>query len=655
MATSLGQENRYIRFVGDAATLLTLMSIRGEEHLSAPFLFTIQFRTELTGEQMGRFLGKEMACEIGRDTQKRYVHGVLTHITEVNNVEGISTYVGHLEPRIALLRLGRNLAVFQNTTVPDLVCKLLRQQNISHIDLRLRATYQPREYCIQYRESDFDFISRLLEQEGIYYFFSHQVGQHSLVLADHPSSHQSAKPARLPFTPKAGTDEGVGILSWAADVSLAASSVLLKGFNMEQAASVEGESKAVDSNYVVQGVSYVDTHGHDNRLLLQAQARLQMEQLEADKQLFSAHTSAFWFGCGEKLTLIDHPSCKGDYRIKMLKLQATSSIDDSSPDVYCELGLLKDSVSWRPERRTPQPDIAGILTATVVGPKSEEIHTDEYGRIKIQFPWDGENKHDDGSSCWVRVSQPWAGGRFGAMFLPRVGSEVIVSFVDGNPDYPLVTGTVFNGQNKPPLTLPDEKNHSGFVSHSSPDGSVEDGHQLRFEDNKGEERLVITSQKDLLLTVKNDVIAEIAKKVTETIGEERVTEITKGNETLTLKKGDRVLTLEQGNHNTILKQGNYLMDIKGAFKSNVKGGEHQLDISGGGSTVKADKACVIESTQKIELKVGSSKISITPSGITISATTIKVEGTGTAELKGAMVTVNGSGISQIKGGVVMIG
>lgn len=655
MATSLGQDNRFIRFVGDAATSLTLMSIEGEEHLSVPFLFNIQFRTELTGAQMGRFLGKEMACEIGRDTQKRYVHGVLTHITEVNNVEGISTYVGRLEPRIALLRLGRNLAVFQNTTVPDLVCKLLRQQNISHIDLRLRATYQPREYCIQYRESDFDFISRLLEQEGIYYFFSHQAGQHSLVLADHPSSHQSAKPARLPFTPKAGTDEGVGILSWAADASLAASSVLLKGFNMEQAASVEGESKAVDSNYIVQGVSYVDTHGHDNRSLLQAQARLQMEQLEADNQLFSAHTSAFWFGCGEKLALIDHPSCRGDYRIKMLKLQATSSIDDSSPDVYCELGLLKDSVSWRPERRTPQPDIAGILTATVVGPKSEEIHTDEYGRIKIQFPWDGENKHDDGSSCWVRVSQPWAGGRFGAMFLPRVGSEVIVSFVHGDPDYPLVTGTVFNGQNKPPLTLPDEKNHSGFVSHSSPDGSVEDGHQLRFEDNKGEERLVITSQKDLLLTVKNDVFAEIAKKVTETIGEDRVTEITKGNETLTLKKGDRVLTLEQGNHNTILKQGNYLMDIKGAFKSSLKGGEHQIDISGGGSTVKADKACVIESTQKIELKVGSSKISITPSGITISATTIKVEGTGTAELKGAMVTVNGSGISQIKGGVVMIG
>uniref|UniRef100_UPI003FCDC5D0 bacteriophage T4 gp5 trimerisation domain-containing protein n=1 Tax=Buttiauxella sp. S19-1 TaxID=941430 RepID=UPI003FCDC5D0 len=214
---------------------------------------------------------------------------------------------------------------------------------------------------------------------------------------------------------------------------------------------------------------------------------------------------------------------------------------------------------------------------------------------------------------------------------------------------------VFNGQNKPPLTLPDEKNHSGFVSRSSLDGSVEESHQLRFDDKKGEERLVITSQKDLLLTVKNNVITEITKQVTETIGEGRATEITKGNETLTLKQGDRALMLEKGNHNTTLKSGDYALDIKGNLKASLSGGEHQMDISGGGSKVKADKACVIESTQSIELKVGSSKISITPSGITLSATTIKVEGSGTAELKGAMVTVKGSGMTQIKGGVTMIG
>lgn len=655
MSVTLGQDSRFIRFVGDAASALTLMSLRGEERFSATYRYEIKFRSRLTSAQMDRFFAKEVACEIGRGTHKRFIHGVLTNIHEENNSDEISTFTGVLEPRMALLGLGRNLAVFQNISVPDLVCKLLRQQNINNIDLRLRASYQPREYCIQYRESDFDFISRLLEQEGIYYFFMHDAGQHTLVLADHPSSHQAGSPATLPFIPQAGRRDGAGISSWTVHSTLAASSVLLKGFNIEQAAAVEGKSKAVAADYAVEGIGYVDAHGNEKRDQLEAQARLKMEQLEADNQQFMAQAGAFWLGCGMKFSLSDHPSSGGDYRIKAVGLHAASSIDGDEPDVDCSFTVLKDSVSWRPPQQTPQPEIAGILTATVVGPKSEEIHTDEYGRIKIQFPWDGENKHDDGSSCWVRVSQPWTGGRFGVMFLPRVGSEVIVSFVHGNPDYPLVTGTVFNGQNKPPLSLPGEKNHSGIVSRSSLDGSVEEGHQLRFDDKKGEEKLSITSQRDLLLTVKNDVITDIAKKVTETIGEDRVTEIAKGKEMLTLKQGDRILTLEQGSHSTSLKQGDYKLDIKGSLQTTLNGGDSQLKISGGGSTVKADKACVIESTQSIELKVGSSKISISPAGITISGTTVKIEGKGTAELKGAMVTVQGSGMTQIKGGVTMIG
>lgn len=664
MSVSLGQNNRFIRFVGDCAASLTLMNIQGSEQLSSLYRFDIQFRTGLTTEGVGRYLGKELSCEIGNGNNKRFISGVLTRIDETNNLDGISTFTGVLEPRMALLRLGHNLAVFQNITVPDLVCKLLRQHNISQIDLRLRATYQPREYCIQYRESDLDFITRLLEREGIHYFFQHDEGQHTLVLADHPSSHQLGKTATLPFMPQAGRGDGAGVLSWSSSSSVSPSSVQLKGFNMLQAASVIGESKTADPKHSIDGVSYVDTHGYDKRDQLDSEARLKMEQLEAENQQFDADVSAWWAHCGEKFTLSGHPSASGGYLIKSISLAANSSIDGDIPDFNCALSVFKDSLVWRPACSTPKPEIAGILTAAVVGPKSEEIHTDEHGRIKIQFPWDSENRFDDGSSCWVRVSQPWAGGRFGAIFLPRVGSEVIVSFVQGNPDYPMVTGTVFNGLNKPPLSLPSEKNHTGFVSRSSLNGSVEEGHELRFDDKKGEERLVMTSQRDLLLTVKNDVITNIAKKVTETIGEDRVTEITKGKDSLTLKQGDRLLaldqgsyltTLKQGDHTATLQQGDYSLDIKGNLQQSLNGGDHQLKISGGGSSVKADKACVIESTQSIELKVGSSKISISPSGITISGTTLKFEGTGTAELKGAMVTVQGSGMTQIKGGVTMIG
>ncbi|EKN4037486.1 type VI secretion system Vgr family protein [Yersinia enterocolitica] len=680
-----GQENRLISFVGDAADKFILREIEGEEGLSAPYCYQLRFHSELSGDKMTGFLGKELACKIGQEKESRYIHGVLTHIRST----GDGNYIGTLEPRMALLQLSHNLAVFQNITVPDLVCKLLRQHQINNIELRLSGNYKPREYCIQYRESDFNFINRLLEQEGIYYFFKHQQGQHTLVLVDHAAGHPSAKTAKLKFGLQ--VFDGAEITEWSSHSAVVASSVLLKGFSVAQADKVEGESPTRDKLHSIAGLHYVDTHGDEKHDQLSSGARLKMEQMEAEMQQFDARVSAYWLSCGEKFALDDHPVFNGDYRIKSIRLKAASNIVNDRPDFSCEITTFKDSTVWRPAAKTAIPQVPGILTAVVVGPASEEIHTDKLGRIKIQFPWDNENKHDDGSSCWIRVAQAWAASQSGAVFLPRVGNEVLVSFINGNPDLPVVIGSVYNGKNIPPLNLPGEKNHSGFVSRSSLNGTVEEGHELRFDDKKGEEKLHITSQKDLIVQIKNDVKTEIAHQVTETIGADRATTITKGKDSLTLKQGDRSLELEQGNHSvqlkqgnhsvqlkqgdsilaldqgdstttlkqgdfsTQLKQGNYSLDIKGNLNEALTGGDHQLKVSGGGSVVKADKACVIESTQSIELKVGSSKISISPAGITLSGVTIKINGSGTAELKGAMVTVQGSGMTQIKGGVTMIG
>lgn len=268
----------------------------------------------------------------------------------------------------------------------------------------------------------------------------------------------------------------------------------------------------------------------------------------------------------------------------------------------------------------------------------------------------------------MRVAQSWAGGKFGAQFIPRVGSEVLVSFIQGNPDYPLVTGTVYNGQNKPPFDLPAQKTESGFVTRSATKGSVEEGHRLSFDDKKGEELLTIVAQKDLALTVKNDV--------TSTIAANRNTELTKGNDLLLLKEGDLSLTLEKGN---------WQQEISGDVATKIKDGSYSLDVTGGGGDLKTEKALTIESTQSIELKVGDNKIAISTSGITINGTTfklessagtemkgatmkiegsgsteikgamVKVEGSGTAELKGAMVKVEGSGMTTISGGIINIG
>jgi type VI secretion system secreted protein VgrG len=644
-----GQENRFLGFVGDAADQFILRAIEGEEALSSAYRYQLNFHSELSGDEITGFLGKELACKIGMEKESRYIHGILTHIRST----GDGNYIGILEPRMALLQLNHNLAVFQNITVPDLVCKLLRQHQINNIELRLSSNYQPREYCIQYRESDFNFINRLLEQEGIYYFFKHQAGQHTLVLVDHSSGHPMAKTPKLSYG--LTVFGGAEINEWSSHSAVVASSVLLKGFSVAQAAKVEGESPTRDKLHSVAGFHYVDTQGDDKHDQLSSRARLKMEQMEAEMQQFGARIGAYWLSCGEMFAMDAHPVFNGNYRIKSIRLKAVSNVIDDQPNFSCEIMTFKDSTVWRPAAKTPIPQVPGILTAVVVGPASEEIHTDKLGRIKIQFPWDNENQHDDGSSCWIRVSQAWAGTQSGAVFLPRVGSEVLVSFINGNPDLPVVIGTVYNGKNIPPLSLPGEKNHSGFVSRSSLNGNVEEGHELRFDDKKGEEKLLIKSQKDLILQVKNDVTTEIAHQVTETIGADRATTITQGKDSLTLKQGDHIVALDQGNYTTTLKHGDYRIDIKGNLQESLTGGDHQLKVSGGGSAVKADKTCVIESTQSIELKVGSSKISISPAGITLSAATIKITGSGTAELKGAMVTVQGSGVTQIKGGVTMIG
>lgn len=633
---SIKQENRFIRCTGDAINDLLLLELSGEEALSAPYRYTLSFRSSLTSAELDKYLGKELGCIIGDAPLVREIHGVLTSIDEVNDNQGISTYQGILEPRLSLLRLSRDLRVFQHINVPDLVCKVLREHGINSIDLRLSAQYAPREYCIQYRESTFDFIHRLLEQEGIYYFFEHSASEHILVLADSPSSHRDTPVGSMPFHPVAGIQNNQGISAWSIHSSLSASSVAFRGFNMVQAVSVEGESRSREVRQSVDGIQYVDIAGNDNREELATLARLKMEQLESGLMHFRGNCNAWWMSCGETFHLTDHPSSSGHYRIQSMSLAASSNIDGVA-DYSCDLLAGSAEKNYRPAQETPIPNVAGIITAKVVGPASEEIYTDEYGRIKIQFHWDNESRHDDSSSCWVRVSQPWTGGRFGGLFLPRVGSEVIVSFMQGNPDYPMVTGTVFNGQNKPPLTLPGDKNQSGFMSRSSKEGTVEDGHVFCFDDTKDAEKLLITSQKDLLLTIKNDVISEVSHAVDEKIGAGRTTEITEGSDSLTLKKGD------------------YSIDVQGNMTASLTSGNHKMTISGGGSNVKADNACVLESTQSIELKVGSSKISITPAGITLSATTIKIEGTGTAELKSAMVTVNGSGTTQIKGGMVTIG
>ncbi|EKD4346391.1 type VI secretion system tip protein VgrG, partial [Escherichia coli] len=291
--------------------------------------------------------------------------------------------------------------------------------------------------------------------------------------------------------------------------------------------------------------------------------------------------------------------------------------------------------------------------ARVVGPESEEYYTDEYGRVKIRFLW-GEKSTSgtENSSCWVRVSQVWSGDGFGSQFIPRVGSEVLVSFIQGNPDNPIIIGSVYNGQNKPPFSLPENNCKSGFITRSVKNGKKGEGHQLVFDDKENEEKTILTSSGDFHLTVKKDMISNINHLMSLTVAEGRNTEIKKGND------------------NLILKKGNLHNDVHGNIDIKVSDGDYNLKVAGGSGSFTTDKNLTLESTQSIKIKVGVNEIIISTSGINIKGTQIAIEGQGSAELKGAtlklegqamsevkgtMLTLQGSAMTQIKGGIVNIG
>jgi type VI secretion system secreted protein VgrG len=643
------QKNHFLHWNGTVAEDLLLLSVSGCETVSTPFCYELRSMTALDEKGIAAMHGKAVSCQIGdglHNLPQRYVHGIVTQIQHGRDADDQTVCIFRLEPAFSLLQLGRSTRVWQNMTVPDLVSKLLGEHKINQVDLQLRNTYTKREYCIQYRESDFDFISRLLEEEGIYYFFIHQENQHQMVLADQPAGHPSAKAGKLPWHHQGKNLILGNVDSWSASSVLIPGEVVLSGYNMQKAAAVADSQDPVSTTRSVEHLKFTDVTPIAERTQLTSKAKNAMEGFEANTQLYDATVNAHWLSCGEVFSLTDHPTDNDTYRIQSLSLEVTNNFESSTGGYHCAIQSLRNSVKWRPASSRVAPEIAGVLLAKVVGPSSEEIHTDEYGRIKIQFPWDTKNKNDDTSSCWVRISQPWTGSKFGFQFIPRIGSEVLVSFIQGNPDFPLVTGSVYNGQNKLPFPLPDEKTESGFATRSTSNGGMEDGHRLSFNDKKGEEKLTITAQKDLLLTVKNDVTSEVSHEVKSKIGANRDTEITKGDDTLVLKQGSLHITLNKGD----LEQ-----KVSGNVNTSLTNGNYSLTATGGSGKIKTDKTCVIESTQSIELKVGSNKIAISPSGITISGTMIKIQGSGTAELKGAMTTVQGTGMTQIKGGIINIG
>jgi type VI secretion system secreted protein VgrG len=656
---------------------LLLAGFEGQEAVSRLFRYTLDLRSEDRAVDTASLLRKPVTLEIELpDGSTRFINGMVSRFACIGYDEMHARFEAEIVPWFWFLTLARDSRIFQNKTVPEIVDAVFSAAGYKDFRFEMRGSYPQREYCVQYRESAFDFVSRLLEEEGITYFFEHDDAKHTMVLLDDNSSFKDIDgPTAARFGIPAFTETHEPIVEvLRTEDSVFAGRVTLQDYDPEKPSfnllrSISGAG--VEEVFDYPG-RYRDP-GLGERL-----ARVRLEAEEAGRHIVrgSGHRSCHALAAGRAFTLAEHflPAANRKYALLEVDVRAVNGdITGAESITYqydCSFLAIPYDTPYRAPARTPKPVVRGSQTAVVVGPAGEEIWVDKYGRVIVQFHWDRVGEHNEKSSCWVRVSSGWAGKGWGVIQHPRIGQEVIVDFLEGDPDFPIITGRVYNAEQVHPYDLPATKTQSGIKSRSSPGGSTETFNEIRMEDKAGEEQLYVHAQRnhdvmveldrtltvgqDEKVTIKRDRVEEVGRDETITIKQHR-TEQVDGNETITIKgnretgiDGNDILGVE-GDSSIDISKGRTLavgkdlaVTVKGKRTVTIKGSD-ALDVT---------QKLTIESKASIELKCGSSSIKIDPSGVTIKGTMVKVEGTAMAQVKSPMTTVKGDTIVQVKGGTM---
>ncbi|KJV35879.1 type VI secretion system Vgr family protein [Pantoea sp. SM3] len=495
---------------------LLFWKLSGREALSESF--TLQAELLATDARIDRhaLLGKSVTFTLPTQNllTPRYFNGKITRVAVRSEELNGSRYAVHaltVEPDVWPMKRDRNLRIFQSQTVPQIVQTLLKEYNVN-VESKLASSYRVWEYCVQYQESSFDFISRLMELEGIYYWFRHESDKHTLVLCDATDQHQAFSGyATIPYhvAPSGGsiTEEGISQWSLAESVTPGMYSTDDYDFRKPNAWMLQARQNPVAPTPGTVDVydwpgHFVD-HSHG-----EFYTRIRQEVWEVEHHSVSGTGTATGIAPGYTFGLLDAPhfSDNGTYLTTSAEYnfeENSYASGDITSSHNITFTVLPNSITFRAPPRAPWPKTHGPQTAKVVGPKGESIWTDRYGRVKVKFHWDRLAKGDDTSSCWVRVSSAWAGQGFGGVQIPRVGDEVVVDFINGDPDRPLIIGRVYNEASMPPWALPAGATQMGFLSRTK-DGTAETANALRFEDKSGQEQLWIQAQKNMDTNVKND-------------------------------------------------------------------------------------------------------------------------------------------------------
>jgi type VI secretion system secreted protein VgrG len=629
---------------------LSVLSFEASEEISRPY--EVEVLTAFDADQ-----GVEPATLAGEaaslvihlgDGTDRLLNGIVSKVESWE--EGGRERRGRVRLRIVprLWKLGqtRQSRIFQAKSVPEIVKHVLAEGGVDVRDA-LAASYAPRAYCVQYGESDLDFVSRLLEEVGIFFFFEHEPDKHVLVLADANSACADMPgDARLVFRePSSMAAEQDHLDAFSARLEIRPGTVSLRDFNfLRPSVDLTAQAKA-DADQDLEVYDYPG--GYDDGGAGKALAKARLEELRAGREVMAGAGTCRRVAAGFRFGLDEHPIAELNdkylalavrHRGRQIEALGAGEASRDGPEYRSDVRAIRASVPYRPERRTERPTIPGPQTAIVVGPSGEEIFCDAHGRVKVQFHWDRTGSGDDRSSCWIRVSQAWAGPGWGALYLPRIGQEVVVEFLEGDPDRPLITGAVYNGMNPPPVALPGEKTKSTLRSASSPGG---DGfNELRFEDAKGSEEVFLHAQRDLKIVVENDKTQSVGANESLRVGGDRAMEVA-GNQALQVGKDDSTTV-----------GANQVVDV-GADRSVTVGGSHTESIGIAQSlTVGAAQAIAVGGAAS-EMVGGAKQIMVGAAmALTVGAALVEVVGGSRTETVGENRTesVGGNKTESVGGG-----
>ncbi|HKA43801.1 MAG TPA: type VI secretion system tip protein TssI/VgrG [Burkholderiales bacterium] len=612
------------------ADVLLLARVSGKEELGRLFEYDLELLSERATIKPEDLLGTNVTLmfETEDHSAPRYLNAYVTRFCEAGEKQSAAFSSGHayayratLRPWLWFATRRSDCRIFNDKSVPDIVKEVLGIYG-GQISDKLSGTHHPWKYCVQYRETDFNFVSRLMEHEGIYYYFDHQNGKHLLVLADSSSAHAPHPKFRTFAFHQPGREDVFDrdyISEWMATTGVQAGRYLLKDYDFYRARAVEGVAAQPRSHtfgdlemydYPAAALDVAGAESGSDRSSGYASAR--MEELQSQYRVFEGTGNARGLEVARRFTLTDHPqrAYNADYVVTSASLEAkVNEFRSGGGDAEFKVTFtsIAASQAFRPQRLTPKSVIQGTQTALVVG--NGEIDPDKHGRVKVQFHWDRK-----GATCWVRVAQLMAGKSWGAMFLPRVGQEVIVDFLEGDPDRPIVTGVIYNGVAKPPYELPGEKTKWTIKTNSSEGGGG--FNELRFEDKKGSEQIFMHGEKQLDLRIKKDRLEFIGENSHHIVKKDRYEKVEK----------DQHLAVKGDQNEKVTGTASLKIDQNLQYKVGMKSA---LD-SGQEIHLKAGMNIILEAGVQISLKVGGNFINITPAGVDIQGILTKINCGGSA-------------------------